>query len=92
MLIVGNRIFVVSMRLGGIKNSVIFESRQQVLDLIKKIDKKEIIVVNKSVFLSVPELKEFQNLVVLPDNFRELKNDNELKEFVKDCLGFYLEV
>ncbi len=92
MIVIGLREFVIGMKFCGIQNSHVYESRDQVLSLIKQLSKDEFIIVNASVAGDVPELKKFHNLATIPDNVKEFESIDDLKYIIKTAVGIELEV
>lgn len=92
MIVLGNPEFAIGMKLLGIKDSFVIRSREEALDLIKKIDKEEIILANTSVLNLVPDLKEFKNVVSIPDNAEEFKTTKDLKDIIESAVGIELNI
>lgn len=80
------------MRLAGLKNSFVVESRKTGQDVLQSIPKNELVVANASVIELVPELNELENLVVIPDEPRAFGSVSDLKNIVKSAIGFELKL
>lgn len=88
MIILGNSSFATGMRLAGIKESFVVENRETAGELLKNITKDELIVVNTSILELYPELKEFNNVVTIPDEPEEFGSIKDLTDIVKSAVGF----
>lgn len=92
MIVIGNPKFATGMRFAGVKRSYRAEGREQVLGLLKGLNPEEFILANQSVVEMAPELKEFRNLVVLPDSAGNFADISDLKEIIRSVVGIELEV
>ena len=92
MIVLGNPEFAIGMKLVGIKNSFLIRSREEALEVIKKIDKEEFILANVSVINLVPEIAEFKNIVSSPDNADEFRSTKDLNEIIKSAVGIELNI
>ena len=92
MIVLGNAEFATGMKLAGIKDSHIIRSREEALVLLRKIDKKEFILANFSIMKLVPELKEFRNVVSIPDEAKEFSTTDDLKEIIKSAVGIEIKI
>jgi len=92
MIILGNPRFATAMLLAGISNSHRVTSRKEWLPKVRELDKEETIIANASVVGMIPELKEFRNLITLPDSASEFGSVEDLKEVVKSAVGIEIEV
>ena len=90
MIVLGNDEFATGMRFAGLKRSFPVKSREQCLELIKDLAKDEFILCNVSIMEMVPELKEFANLVTIPDDPSHFSTTDDLKEIIKSAIGFEL--
>ncbi|MFC2174542.1 hypothetical protein ACFLQ2_01605 [archaeon] len=92
MIILGNPRFATAMLLAGISNSHRVTSRAEWLARVRELPKEETIIANTSVVGMLPELKEFKNLITLPDSASEFGSIDDLKEIVKSAVGIEIEV
>lgn len=92
MIVLGNPEFAIAMKLIGIKDSFVVKSREDALEIIKKIDKEEFILANVSVLKLIPEIEEFKNLVSIPDNAEEFKSTKDLKDIITSAVGIELNI
>ncbi len=92
MIVVGNHEFAIGMKLIGVKDSFVIKNKADGLELIKRIDKNEIIVANVSVIGMIPELGEFRNLVTIPDNVAELRSTKDLNSIIKAAVGIEINI
>jgi len=92
MIVLGNRDFVTGMLLAGVKQSHVFESREKAIALLKQISSDEFIMANASVLEAVPELKQFPNVVTIPDEVEDFGKLDDLQYIIKSVVGIELEV
>ena len=92
MIVLGNPEFATGMLLAGIKDSYIIRKREDALELLRKIDKKEFILANVSVIKLVPELEEFKNVISIPDDAKEFLRTDDLKSIIKSAVGIELNI
>ena len=92
MIILGNSAFATGMKLAGIKESYAISSKEQVLNILKHIDKKEFILANVSIMHMVPELKEYPNMVTIPDDVKAFRTTEDLKSIIKSAVGIELNI
>jgi len=91
LIVIGNRKFEIGMKLAGIKRSFFMEDRKKILEIVKN-NPKELIVTNVSIAEKVPELKEFKNVVIMPDDAKSFGSIDDLKELIKSVVGIEIEV
>ncbi|RLG70273.1 MAG: hypothetical protein DRO04_02110 [Candidatus Iainarchaeum archaeon] len=91
LIVIGNRKFAIGMKLAGIKRSFFMEDRKKILEIVKN-NPKELIVTNVSIAEKVPELKEFKNVVIMPDDAKSFGSIDDLKELIKSVVGIEIEV
>jgi vacuolar-type H+-ATPase subunit F/Vma7 len=92
MIVLGNAEFAIGMRLAGIKDSYAIRKREEALELLRKVDKKEFIIANFSIIELVPELEEFKNVVSVPDDAKEFSTTDDLKKIIKSAVGIELNI
>ncbi len=92
MIVLGNAEFAIGMKLAGIKESYIVRKREDALELLRKIDKKEFILANASVIKLVPELEEFRNTVSIPDDAKKFLSTDDLKNIIMSAVGIELNI
>jgi len=92
MIVLGNAEFAIGMKLAGIKNSHIIRKREEALELLREVDRKEFILANVGVIKLVPELEEFRNVVSVPDDAKEFLNTDDLKGIIKSAVGIELNI
>ncbi|MBU0662136.1 hypothetical protein KJ891_01630 [Candidatus Micrarchaeota archaeon] len=92
MIVIGNAKFATGMKFAGVKRSYKAESRERVLDILKNVAADEFILANASAVEMVPELKEFKNLAVMPDDSGNFSDISDLKEIIRSVVGIELEV
>ena len=92
MIVLGNPEFAIGMKLAGIKESYVIRKREEALELLRKIDRKEFILANVSVIKLVPELEEFKNTVSIPDDAKEFSTTDDLKNIIKSAVGIELNI
>ena len=92
MIILGNPRFATAMLLAGISNSHRVTSRSEWVARVRELPRGETIIANTSVVEMIPELKEFKNLITLPDSASEFGSIADLKEVVKSAVGIEIEV
>lgn len=91
MIVLGNNELVLGMKFCGITNSHVIKNYEDLKEIIKNIDKNELIIANASVVEMAPELKEFSNLASIPDDVNNFDNIDDLKYIVKSAIGVELE-
>ncbi len=91
MIVIGNKKFTLGMKLAGIKKSYFLEDRKKILEIVKN-NPQELIVTNISIAEKVPELREFKNVVIMPDDAKNFSNIDDLKELIKSVVGIEIEV
>lgn len=92
MIVLGNAEFAIGMKLAGIKDSCVVRKREDALELLRKIDKKEFILANASVIKLVPELEEFRNTVSIPDDANKFLSTDDLKDIIMSAVGIELDI
>ena len=92
MIVIGNQEFVTGMRFAGVKLCFAVKKREDVLQVIEQHGKDQFMLVNASVLEMVPELKDLENVVSLPDNAENFGNIDDLKHIIKSVVGIELEV
>ncbi len=92
MIVLGNPEFAIGMKLAGIKNSHIIRKREEALELLRGVDKREFILANVSIIKLVPELEEFRNTVSIPDDAKEFLGTDDLKNVIKSAVGIELSI
>lgn len=92
MIVLGNAEFAIGMKLAGIRDSYVVRKREDVLGLLRKIDKKEFILANVSVIKLVPELEEFRNTVSIPDDANKFLSTDDLKDIIMSAVGIELDI
>jgi len=92
MIVLGNPEFATGMKLAGIKDSYAIRKREEALDVLRKVDRKEFILANFSVIQLVPELEEFKNTVSIPDDAKEFLTTDDLKGIIKSAVGIELNI
>jgi vacuolar-type H+-ATPase subunit F/Vma7 len=91
MIVIGNAELVLGMKFCGITNSHIVKEREEVIEILKTLDKNEVILANNMVVELAPEIKEFRNLATIPDSLDGFDNVDDLKYIVKNAIGVELE-
>jgi len=92
MMVFGNSEFSTGMKLVGIKDSFCVRKKEDVLDRLKDVPHDEFILVNVSVLEMVPELKEYPNVVSIPDNAKEFSRTDDLKDIIRSAIGFEINL
>jgi len=92
MIVLGNPEFAIGMKLAGVKDSHIIRKREEALELLRNLDKKEFILANVSVINMVPEFEEFKNTISIPDDAKEFLSTDDLKSIIKSAVGIELNV
>ena len=92
MIVLGNPEFAIGMKLAGIKESHVIRKREEALELLRKIDRKEFILANVSVIKLVPELEEFKNTVSIPDDAKAFLSTDDLKDIIMSAVGIELNI
>jgi vacuolar-type H+-ATPase subunit F/Vma7 len=92
MIFLGNHDFAVGMKLAGIKESYEIKNRDDIKKAVSGIQESEIIIANYSIAKLFPELKNYANLIVIPDSAKEFAGTDDLGELVKSVVGIELEV
>jgi vacuolar-type H+-ATPase subunit F/Vma7 len=92
MIVLGTAEFALGMKFAGIKDSYVIKSRAEAIDILKKTEKDDFILANASIIELVPELKQFPNLVSIPDDAHKFGSIDDLKEIIKSVVGIELEV
>lgn len=92
MIVLGNPEFAIGMKLAGVKDSYAIRKREEALELLRKIDRKEFILANVSVIKLVPELKEFKNVISVPDDAKDFSTTEDLKDIIKSAVGIELNI
>ena len=80
------------MRLAGMKDSFVVETKEKAKELFESIPKEELVVANTSVVELLPELEEHENLVTIPDEPEAFGSISDLKNIVKSAIGFELKL
>lgn len=92
MIVLGNPEFAVGMMLAGVKESFIIRKREEALQILKNIDRKEFIIVNVSILKIVPELSEFRNVITFPDNADDFSSTDDLSQIIKSAVGIDIKI
>ena len=92
MIVLGNPEFAIGMKLAGIKESHIIRKKEDALEVLRKVSKKEFILANVSIIELVAELSEFKNVVSIPDDAKEFSTTDDLKEIIKSAVGIELNI
>lgn len=92
MIVLGNKEFAMGMRFAGIRESYAVKNREHALKILKDVPKNELLIANQGIVKKVPELKQYNNLAVIPDSAEELLGMEDLKEIIKSVAGVELEV
>jgi vacuolar-type H+-ATPase subunit F/Vma7 len=92
MIVLANEDFAIAFRLCGIKDSYIVKSREDVLRFLPEVKNRRLVIVNKSVLALAPELKELDNLIVIPDKPENFADVSDLENIIKKVVGKELEV
>lgn len=92
MIVLGNSEFATGMRFCGIGNSHIVRTREEGVEFVKCLERDEFIIANVSVIELIPELKEFENLVSVPDSPKEFGSIEDLNEIIKKAVGMELNM
>ena len=92
MVVLGNEEFALGMRFSGIGKSYVIRDRHTGIEVLRQLDRESFIIANVSVLNLIPELKEFNNVVSVPDDPNQLKNIDDLKGIIKAAVGIELEV
>jgi vacuolar-type H+-ATPase subunit F/Vma7 len=90
MIVLGNSEFAIGMKFIGLKDSHVIRDKEQCLKIIKDLPEDEFILANVSVINMVPKLKEFSNLVSIPDDPNDFKSTDDLNYIIKSAIGFEL--
>ena len=80
------------MKFAGVKKSYTVRNREEALRIMRNTAKDEFILANVSVIEMLPELKEFPNVVSIPDKASDFGNVDDLKHIIKSVVGIELEV
>lgn len=92
MIILGNSSFATGMKLAGIKDSFVIETKEQAKELFETLPKDELVVANTSVIELLPKLRELENLVTIPDEPEQFGSVSDLRNIVKSAIGFDLKL
>ena len=92
MIVIGNEEFAIGMLLAGVKQSHVFKSRENTVEILKKLPTTEFIIANASVIENVPELEMFNNVVSIPDEIKDFGKIDDLQHIIKSVVGIELEV
>lgn len=92
MIVMGNREFSLGMKFAGIEKSYCVQKRDDGLKILAEIGSEEHILVNESVKKILPELGKYRNAIILPDSPEGFAGMSDLKELVKNVIGFEVEV
>jgi len=92
MIVLGNEEFATGMLLAGVKKSYVFKGREQTVEILKDLQKKEFIIANASIIEKVPELEHFDNVVSIPDEASDFGKIDDLQHIIKSVVGIELEV
>lgn len=92
MIVLGNSEFAVGMKFAGVKDSYVIKRREEALEILRKTSKDEFILANASIIEMVPELKDFPNMVSVPDDAHKFASIDDLKDIIKSVVGIELEV
>ncbi|MBR9699531.1 hypothetical protein GOV09_03700 [Candidatus Woesearchaeota archaeon] len=87
MIVLANEEFALGLRLAGIKNSHAVSSRVQAISLLKKMDKDAFIIATVDIMDLVPELKEYENVIVFPDTLKDFSKIDDLQEITRKAIG-----
>jgi vacuolar-type H+-ATPase subunit F/Vma7 len=88
----GNSSFATGMRLAGMRDSFVVETKERAKELLDKIPEEELVVANTSVVQLLPALEERENLVTIPDEPEAFGSVSDLKNIVKSAIGFELKL
>jgi vacuolar-type H+-ATPase subunit F/Vma7 len=92
MIVLGNPEFALGMKFAGVNKSYAVKSREEGIELLKEITKEDFIIANQSIVEMIFELKEMQNVVVVPDHAKDFGKIDDLKDIIKSVVGIELEV
>ena len=92
MIVLGNDEFAVAMKLAGMKESYVIRKREDAIDILKNIDKDELIIANVSIIKMLPELEEFKNVVGIPDNANDFAKTDDLQDIIKSAVGIEINI
>lgn len=92
MIVLANEEFATGLRLAGIKKSYHITSRKQADDILKLVNKKELIIATQKVTEIIPELNEFPNIITFPDTVKDFSNIDDLKRITKIAIGSEVEI
>ncbi len=87
MLVLANEEFAMGMMLAGVKNSYKIRERKEAEEILKRIDKKEFIIVTEHVLEMIPELEEYPNLAVFPETIKDFSNIDDLRRIIRNAIG-----
>ncbi len=92
MIVLGNEEFATAMKLAGMKDSHVVRKREGATEILKNVEKDELIIANISIIGMVPELEEFKNVVSIPDNAQEFANTDDLMNIIKSAVGIEINI
>ena len=87
MIVLGNSEFALGMKFAGVEKSYAINDKEQGKMILETLDKEEIMIVNVSVMNLFPELKEYANIVSIPDEPSEMNNIEDLHHIIRDAVG-----
>ena len=92
MIVLATEEFAVGLRLAGVKNSHIINTKEQAEKILKTTDVKELIISTQKVVELAPVLNEYPNLVVFPDTVYDFSNIGDLKIMAKKVVGAEVDI
>ncbi|MCK5282148.1 MAG: hypothetical protein KAK00_01960 [Nanoarchaeota archaeon] len=92
MIVLANEEFATGLRLAGVKNSHYIADKKQGQEILKNVNKKELIIATQNVREIMPELEEYDNLIVFPDTIHDFSNIDDLKKITKIAIGSEVDI
>ena len=92
MIILANEDFAMGLRLSGVKNSHIITNRERGLEALAHTPKNELIIATDGVCKLLPELLDYENLVIFPDTLHDFSKIDDLSQITKVAIGAEVDI
>jgi vacuolar-type H+-ATPase subunit F/Vma7 len=87
MIVLGNRDFVMGMKICGVLDSHVIHTAQDVAKIIPTIRPNQLILANAYVIQLYPRLESFANLVTIPDELSDFERIDDLQNIIRTAVG-----
>ena len=92
MKVIGNTQFITEMKILGLVDGHIVKTREDIRSSLENVGSMQIILINAFVAEIYPEIKEYANVVTIPDTISDYANISDLKDIIRSAIGIDLTV